>query len=150
MRFTLDQVQIFVAAAREKSFSATGRRLGKTQSAISMAVSDLEVDLGVSLFDRSSRYPVLTPEGEALLSEAEAILSRCASMQERASALISSAESQLTIALEDAFPIAAIAPVLKQLHEVHPGVRLDVLQPIGVLGGALRRMLGREGGESHG
>ncbi|MFC5606133.1 LysR family transcriptional regulator [Variovorax soli] len=129
MLFSLDQVQVFVAAAREKSFSATGRRLGKTQSAISTAIADLEVDLGVSLFDRSKRYPMLTPEGEALLAEAEAILARCESMQERASALTGSAETELTIAVEDAFPSASLAPLLEQMHQAHPGVKLTVLQP---------------------
>lgn len=131
MRFSLDQVRVFVAAAREKSFSATGRRLGKTQSAISTAISDLEVDLGVTLFDRASRYPVLTPEGEALLAEAEAILSRCESLQGRANALASTAESHLAIAVEDAFPSVTLAPLLDRLHQAHPGVRLDLLQPSG-------------------
>lgn len=129
MRFSFDQLAVFVAAAREKSFSATGRRLGKTQSAISTAIADLEVDLGVALFDRGGRYPVLTPEGEALLEEAEAILSRCGSLQERASALTSTSEAQLALAIEDAFPGTALAEVLGELHQQHPGVRLDLLQP---------------------
>lgn len=129
MRFSFDQLAAFVAAAREKSFSATGRRLGKTQSAISTAIADLEVDLGVGLFDRRGRYPVLTPEGEALLEEAEAILSRCASLQERASALTSTSEAQLALAIEDAFPATALARILGELHRQHPGVRLDLLQP---------------------
>lgn len=131
VRFSFDQLAVFVAAAREKSFSATGRRLGKTQSAISTAIADLEVDLGVGLFDRSGRYPVLTPEGAALLEEAEAILSRCGSLQERASALTCASEAQLALAIEDAFPGAALAPVLAELHRQHPGVRLDLLQPSG-------------------
>ncbi|HSV60045.1 MAG TPA: LysR family transcriptional regulator [Variovorax sp.] len=129
MRFSFDHLAVFVAAAREKSFSATGRRLGKTQSAISTAIADLEVDLGVALFDRGGRYPVLTPEGEALLEEAEAILSRCGSLQERASALTSTSEAQLALAIEDAFPGTALAGVLGELHRQHPGVRLDLLQP---------------------
>jgi len=129
MRCSFEQLAVFVAAAREKSFSATGRKLGKTQSAVSTAIADLEVDLGIDLFDRAGRYPVLTPEGEALLEEAEAILSRCGSLQERASALTSTAEAQLALAVEDAFPAAALAPVLAKLHQQHPGVRLDLLQP---------------------
>jgi DNA-binding transcriptional LysR family regulator len=129
MRFSLDQVAVFIAAAREKSFSATARRLGKTQSAISTAIADLEVDLGVALFDRAGRYPVLTPEGDALLDEAEAILARCESLQERANALTRTAETRLALAIEDAFPAAALAPVLGELQRRHPGVRLDLLQP---------------------
>jgi len=132
MRFSFDQLAVFVMAAREKSFTATGRRLGKAQSAVSMAIADLEVDLGVELFSREGRYPVLTPQGQALLEEAEAILSRCASLQERASALVSAAETQLTLAVEDAFPAGELVPVLQDLHARHPGVRLDLAQPSGV------------------
>jgi DNA-binding transcriptional LysR family regulator len=148
VRFSFEQLAVFVAAAREKSFSATGRRLGKTQSAISTAIADLEVDLGVDLFHREGRYPVLTPEGAALLEEAEAILSRCGNLQERASALTRASEAQLALAIEDAFPGAALAPVLAELHRRHPGLRLDVLQPSGsgllhmVLSGATALGLG--------
>ncbi|MCP3024553.1 LysR family transcriptional regulator [Cupriavidus basilensis] len=130
MDLSFDQVAIFVTAAREKSFSATARRLGKAQSAISTAIGDLEVDLGVALFDRSGRYPVLTPAGEALLGEAEAILSRCESMKERASALTGVSERQVAMAVEDAFPYSELAPVLARLHRAYPGVRLDLMRPV--------------------
>ena len=131
MRFSFEQLAVFVVAAREKSFTSTARKLGKAQSAVSMAIADLEVDLGIELFSRGGRYPVLTPQGEALLEEAEAILSRCASLQERASGLSSAAETQLTLAVEDAFPAGALAEVLKDLHMRHPSVRLDLVQPSG-------------------
>ncbi|MDI5349342.1 LysR family transcriptional regulator, partial [Salmonella enterica subsp. enterica serovar Kentucky] len=42
---------------------AAARRLRKSQSTISTAIAHLEADLGFSLFDRSSRQPVLTEEG---------------------------------------------------------------------------------------
>ncbi len=129
MELSLEHVAIFAAAAREKSFSATGRRLGKTQSAISTAIAELEIDLGVALFSRDGRYPVLTPAGEALLDEADAILSRCESLRERAGALTGEAETTLAIAIEDAFPYSELSPVLGRLHERYPGLRLDILQP---------------------
>ncbi|MCE4546019.1 MULTISPECIES: LysR family transcriptional regulator [unclassified Caballeronia] len=129
MHLSLEHVTIFVAAARGKSFSETGRRLGKTQSAISTAIAELEIDLGVTLFSRDGRYPVLTPAGEALLDEADAILSRCVSLRERAGALTGEAETALAIAIEDAFPYAELAPVFDRLNDRYPGLRLDLLQP---------------------
>ena len=57
---SLDQLRAFLAAVDEGSFSAAGRRLSRTQSAISEAIGSLETHLGVSLFDRSGRYPRLT------------------------------------------------------------------------------------------
>ncbi|WP_321813419.1 MULTISPECIES: LysR family transcriptional regulator [unclassified Paraburkholderia] len=129
MQLSLDQLEVFVIATREPSFSATARRLGKAQSAVSTAIGELEIDLGVTLFDRRGRYPVLTPEGEALLSEAEAILSRCVGLKERASALTGDLETQIAIGVDDAFPGAALAPILASLPGRFPAVQVDIRQP---------------------
>lgn len=129
MNLTIDQLVVFVAAAREKSFSATARTLGKAQSAVSTAVSDLEIDLGVTLFDRSGRYPVMTSAGETLLAEAEAILSHCDSLKARANVLTNNFETSVTLGIEDAFPCAEIAPVLEAFHKRFPAVAIDIVQP---------------------
>jgi len=129
---SLDSLAIFVAAATEKSFSATARRLGKAQSAVSTAIADLEILLGVTLFDRSGYYPVLSEAGAALLAEAESILSHCESLKERANSLIEKSEPRIVLGLEDAFPYGKLAPALDQLKQKFPEVRIDALQPSGV------------------
>ena len=48
--------------------------MGKAQSRISTAIGNLEIDLGVVLFDRRGKYPILTPEGETLLRESRQIM----------------------------------------------------------------------------
>ena len=60
---SLDQLRAFIAAVDEGSFSAGARRLHRAQSAVSELVSNLEAQIGVVLFDRSERYPKLTPAG---------------------------------------------------------------------------------------
>ncbi len=60
MSLSLEQLQAFVTTVETGSFSAAARHLGKAQSAISTAVSNLEIDLDNSLFVRSGRYPVLS------------------------------------------------------------------------------------------
>jgi DNA-binding transcriptional LysR family regulator len=110
---SLERLHIFRVAANSRSFSETARRLGKAQSAISFAISDLEIDLGVSLFDRGGRYPILTTAGEELLSEVDAILSHCDSLVERATALSVSPESRVVLAVEEAFPLKKAASVLR-------------------------------------
>ncbi len=47
-------LQAFVQAATQGSFSAAARKLGKSQSTVSAAVANLEIDLDVVLFDRSN------------------------------------------------------------------------------------------------
>ena len=70
---SLDQLRTFIAAADEGSFSAAGRRLRRAQSVVSQTLANLEEQLGVKLFDRSGRYPVLTDQGRALLADARAV-----------------------------------------------------------------------------
>ena len=71
---SFDQLQAFVAAADQGSFSAAGRSLAKAQSAVSTAVINLEIDLAVELFDRSTRSPKLTVAGRTLLRYARSVL----------------------------------------------------------------------------
>ena len=67
---TLDQLQIFLAVVEEGSFAAAGRRLNRAVSVISYGVSNLEAQLGLTLFTREgTKKPVLTKEGEAILPD---------------------------------------------------------------------------------
>ncbi|TGT18483.1 LysR family transcriptional regulator, partial [Mesorhizobium sp. M3A.F.Ca.ET.174.01.1.1] len=54
---SMDQLRTFIAAADEGSFSAAGRRLRRAQSVVSQTLANLEGQINVQLFDRSSRYP---------------------------------------------------------------------------------------------
>ncbi|VTR34556.1 HTH-type transcriptional activator AllS [Serratia fonticola] len=60
MRYSPEALLAFVEAAALGSFSAAARRLRKSQSTISTAIANLEADLGLTLFDRQARQPVLT------------------------------------------------------------------------------------------
>src|SRR5580692_3330537 len=70
---SLDQIRTFIAAVDEGSFSAAGRRLGRAQSVVSQTLANLEGQLGLQLFDRSGRIPVLTEQGRALLAVARSV-----------------------------------------------------------------------------
>src|SRR5438552_3359580 len=69
---SLDQLRTFIAAADAGSFSAGARQLRRAQSVVSQTLANLEAQVGVKLFDRSRRAPVLTREGVALLAAAAA------------------------------------------------------------------------------
>lgn len=84
MNWNLDQLECLLAAAESGSFSAAARRLGKAQSAVSTVIAHLEVDLGLALFERSGRTPILTAAGAAMVSEAREILRQCDQLQARA------------------------------------------------------------------
>ncbi|NEA22753.1 LysR family transcriptional regulator, partial [Actinomadura bangladeshensis] len=70
----LRQLEYFVAVAEEAGFGAAAARIGIVQSAVSQQVRRLERELGVPLFDRTTRRVRLSGAGERLLPEARAVL----------------------------------------------------------------------------
>ena len=70
----LEQLRIFTALCEEGGFSAAARKLYKSHSSVSRAVSALERELGVSLCERSRSSFALTAAGERLYEGAKALL----------------------------------------------------------------------------
>lgn len=128
MRFSLEQIQVFSLVVETGSFSATARRLGKTQSTISSAIANLEIDLGVALFDRSGRNPALTEAGRTLLAEAAAVLERCRSLEAHAASLADANPAALTLAIE--VPYNTVMPVLIDFEREFPYVDLTIRHPV--------------------
>jgi len=77
---TITQFKYFISIVNSGSFSQAAWENNITQSAISKQISSLEDEIGIKLFDRCKRYPVLTPVGEAFLSHAIEIVSECEQM----------------------------------------------------------------------
>ena len=117
---SLDQLRTFVAAADEGSFSAAARRLRRTQSAVSETMANLEAQLGVTLFDRSSRYPRLTTEGVVLLADARSVVGGVDGMKARAKGMSSGLEAELTAVIDVFFPITVVANVGASLESSFP------------------------------
>lgn len=70
----LQQLQVFIAVAREKSLRAASRQLNLAQPSVTRIIHELEEDLGVELFNRSVRGVDLTEFGEALQRRASQVL----------------------------------------------------------------------------
>src|SRR5439155_22163599 len=70
----LDQLPVFLTVVETGSFAAAGRRLKRATSAVSYAIANLELQLGIALFDRErTRKPVLTEAGAAVVSKARVV-----------------------------------------------------------------------------
>lgn len=127
MNWTLDQLEAFVTAVKEGSFTAAARKLGKAQSRVSTAIANLEVDLGFDLFDRSARLPVLTRQGEDMYIEAQAVLSQCQRLESRASAAGCNEELSLTVAMDEAVPIGAFESFFEEIAHRYPLLKLTII-----------------------
>jgi DNA-binding transcriptional LysR family regulator len=138
---TLDQMRVLVAVAEAGSFSAAARRLSRVQSAISQAVQSMEATLGIALFDRSTRTPVLTDAGLAVVKDARAILESAKAMRARAESMAEDVEPELTLAVDAIFPMPLLMMSLNALRSQFPKLPATVFTE--ALGGAEQRL--REG-----
>ncbi|QHJ01656.1 LysR family transcriptional regulator [Xylophilus rhododendri] len=74
MNISLQQLRVFQAVAAERNFSRAGDRIGLTQPAVSRAVTELENQLGLRLFDRTTREVAPTDAGRQLAAHLERLL----------------------------------------------------------------------------
>ncbi|MFC7287951.1 LysR family transcriptional regulator [Herminiimonas glaciei] len=128
MRFSLEQLETFLLVAETGSFSATARKLGKTQSTVSAAIANIEIDMNLSLFDRTTRKPTLTAAGQKLLIEAEAVMERCIALEAHADSLSDSNPAELTLAIE--IPYNTVMPVLSAFESRFPFIDLTIRNPV--------------------
>ncbi|WP_322044449.1 LysR family transcriptional regulator [Paraburkholderia sp. J67] len=136
---SLDQLRAFITAADEGSFSGAARKLRRAQSMVSELVSNLEGQVGVSLFDRRGRYPVLTSEGRVLLADARTILSGVDGMKARAKGMTSGLEPELAVVLDVFFPFHVVVEAAKAFRERFPIVPLRLYAE--ALGGAYQPVM---------
>ena len=134
MDWTIDQLQAFVAAAETGSFSAAGRLLGKAQSVISTHVSALEDSTGIELFDRTSRYPLLTQAGKDLLPEARAVLRQSSRFDSIALAKCRGDALRINISLGFGIPFQHVSDtvmaMLQHYHYLTGEFKLDSIENI--------------------
>ena len=82
LRYSLRELEVFVAIARQGSVSRAAEAVALTQSAASQALAKLERALGQPLFDRCGRRLVLNENGRVLWPRAQALLDAAAQVQD--------------------------------------------------------------------
>lgn len=126
MNWTLEQLKAFIYAVEEGSFSAAARRLGKAHSRVSTAISNLEIEMGINLFDRRGHTPVLTTEGQQILHHAKIIYEQCELMQARAVSLSTHKKRSITLALDEALPPYNIPEFLFDVTKDYPHINIQL------------------------
>ncbi|WP_430461888.1 LysR family transcriptional regulator [Thalassolituus sp. LLYu03] len=76
MRYSLRQLEVFVAIAHEQNLTRAADELAMSQSAASSALKDLENQFGLQLFDRIGKRLQLNEQGRLLRPKAEALLAQ--------------------------------------------------------------------------
>jgi DNA-binding transcriptional LysR family regulator len=141
---SLDQLLVFEAAAEAGSFSAAGRKLGRAQSVVSQTIATLEARLGVKLFARDGRYPVLTEAGSLLLADARAVTGAVNELKARARAMAGGLEAELSVAIDVMFPMPVLTKAAAAFGQKFPATPLRLY--VEVLGGVAQAVFLKRAG----
>jgi DNA-binding transcriptional LysR family regulator len=127
MRHSPEALTAFAEAATLGSFSAAARKLGKSQSTVSSAIANLEIDLGLSLFDRSSRKPSLTEQGRLVLGKVREILDASDRLDRSASQLAGGLEARLSVVWSDTYQSDRFEDILIAFEQRFPDMAFECL-----------------------
>jgi len=136
---SLDQLRTFISAAEEGSFSAAGRKLHRAQSVVSQTLANLESQLGVKLFDRDGRYPRLTEQGQALLSDAKLVAEGMDGLKARAKTLREGLEPELSLSIDVMYPMCVLTEAVGSFRDAFPHTPLRLY--VEVLGAVIEPVL---------
>lgn len=100
------QAELFLMVVEHGSVAAAARALGRSRTTLSTAVSALEDELGVQLFERAGNQLRLTPIGSAIQADCQRLVQTARQIQVRCSHQLAGVESALRIARDDALPEA--------------------------------------------
>jgi DNA-binding transcriptional LysR family regulator len=120
----LRQLRSVVAVARHASFTKGAEALAVAQPALSQHIATLERELGVRLFERSSRRVALTDAGRAFAARAERILADVASAIEEMAAHAGGLRGRVVLGTYQSFAEYTMPKLLGAFHAAHPGIEV--------------------------
>ena len=121
----LRHARTFVTVAELGTVSRAAEQLRIAQPALSRQIADLELELGVRLFDRVGRRLILTGEGEQLLGDCRALLGCAEAIGERARLLQHGDSGVLKVAFSPQIIEGAVAAFLLRYaaqNRIHPAM----------------------------
>jgi DNA-binding transcriptional LysR family regulator len=126
MQLDWNDLRYFLAVARGGSTLAAGRSLRVSQTTVARRIAALEEALGVHVFEKRQAGYALTPAGHDLLERAEKVENAANSFAEAASAQSRDVSGTVKITTEEVYAITLLTPLLRELHDKHPEIRIDL------------------------
>jgi len=122
-----NDLQVFLAVAREGTLGAAARRLRQSQPTMGRRLKALEEAVGQKLFQRSSDGFVLTDEGAAVRCYAEQIEQEAQAFERRLRGQDQALGGSLRISCSDWFGLHLLAPVIAEFARLQPRVTVELL-----------------------
>nr|WP_313533810.1 LysR family transcriptional regulator [Brucella anthropi] len=139
----LRHLHYIVASARNGSFSAAANELNVRQPIVSKRIKEVEDELGVPLFDRSSSGARLTPTGEEFIVGARRIVEDVQRLTERARASGAGKLGRVVVGFYKSLSSGRLRLALHEFRQSHPAIEVEPIEAsylelrAGVLAGAI-------------
>ena len=126
MSTTLRQLRAFVLVAEQNSFTKAAETLCLTQSALSGLIKELEQNLDVKLFDRTTRKLHLSDAGMRLLPQARRVLNEMSVLNEKVSNLKSLHQGHIRLAVSQQLSASTMPKFIAKFCELHPHIQVTL------------------------
>jgi len=123
---TIRHLRAFIAVCQHQNFTRAAMELHLSQPSLTMTIKQLEDIVGASLFDRTTRKVVLTPEGADLLPVAQRLISDFDFAISDIRLTASSRNSCVRLAAVSSVATQIVPGILQRLAETHPGIRVQI------------------------
>src|ERR1700730_966198 len=134
---SIGELTSFVAAAQHGSFTRAAGELNLTQGAISRQIRELEIHLGIRLFERIRQRVVLTDAGKTYLAQVKKALDDLADATQRVASFSNS--TTLNLVALPTFAARWLVPRLPNFQRVNPKIMVHITARQGARPPALRR-----------
>lgn len=131
MAVSSEQLIAFVAVAKYGSIAEAARQLNKSRPTVSERISNLEIDLGFDLLDRSRRDVVLTEEGLSLLTQAKVAVLHLERFSQLSENTMVATENHVVLCFDGHIPSEPMAQLVLQLKNEFPNTQIDLLKDYG-------------------
>lgn len=122
----LSSYRIFYAVANTGNISRAAKELYISQPAISKSIQKLEENVGVKLFDRSSRGVTLTPEGELLYTHVKSAFETLTLGEDKLRRSIALGVGHLTIGVSSTLCKYILLPYLRDFIKKYPHINISI------------------------
>ena len=136
-------VRVFLAVAKEGSFTKAARSLFLTSTAVMKQINTLEGELGLKLFVRSPRGAVLTPAGESLARDGRKLLAQWEKAVAAARQVQNGAKRVIRVGTSALYPCGELIALRDKHSGEHPEFQFHVIPFDDAQTASLRRELGK-------
>ncbi|MBL9053149.1 MAG: LysR family transcriptional regulator [Tabrizicola sp.] len=122
----LRNMELFVTVASAGGFRAAADRLGLPNSTVSRRIAELERDIGLRLFNRTTRRVELTEAGQTYFDRCRRIIDEARLAHEELSGMVSQPTGLIRASVPVDFTLVYLADILADFVRAYPGIRLDL------------------------